>query len=151
MKMTSRGVERGEEGGQVARPLDDGAGGGLDGDAQLGRRSRGRGDVLPTPGGPKSRTWSRASPRLRGRLDGAPGGCAITWGWPTYSSRARGRERLVEAGVVVGGAGGDEPRIGSVHRAPGHDLQGAPQEVLEPAAAVVAQRRSTPRSASARE
>ena len=45
---------------------------------------------VPTPGGPKSSTWSRASPRARA-ASMATRRFAITCFWPTYSSRRRGR------------------------------------------------------------
>ena len=42
---------------------------------------------------------------------------ATTWAWPTYSSRRPRAQRLVEAGVVVDGAAGDEAGIGHVRSA----------------------------------
>ena len=46
--------------------------------------------VLPRPGGPYSRTWSRASPRLRA-ASRAIAMFSLTRFWPMYSSRRLGR------------------------------------------------------------
>ncbi len=63
--------------------------------------------VLPTPGGPKRRTWSRASPRLRA-ASMATRRLATTWGWPDVLVEGLRPQRLVEAGVVVGRPAGDD-------------------------------------------
>ena len=46
--------------------------------------------VLPSPGGPTSRTWSSASPRAFA-ASSAIASCSLTRSWPTNSSRRRGR------------------------------------------------------------
>ena len=61
----------------------------------------------------------------------------MTWGWPTYSSRRRGPQRLVEAGVVVGRAAGDEAGIGhgarlSARRACAGRAAGGPRSAPRP-------------------
>ena len=71
--------------------------------------------VLPTPGGPKSSTWSSASPRARAASI-ATRRFAITCGWPTYSSSRRGRSDASKPSVVVERAAGDEAGIGSQAR-----------------------------------
>ena len=46
--------------------------------------------VLPSPGGPESRTWSEARPRRRAASSTSPS-CSRTRRWPITSSRVRGR------------------------------------------------------------
>src|SRR2546428_291148 len=90
-------------------------------------------DVLPTPGGPKSSTWSRASPRLTA-ASMATRRLATTCGCPTYSSNVRGRSdwskpRSSSVARAEGGAarpqGGHQLRHldagQDVHRQPGAD------------------------------
>ena len=47
-------------------------------------------DVLPSPGGPASRTWSSASPRAFA-ASSAIASCSLTRSWPTKSASVRGR------------------------------------------------------------
>ena len=98
------GLECGEDGGEVAGPLDDRARGGLDAATSSSAAMTWARLVLPTPGGPKSRTWSRASPRARAAS-------MATRRFSTTCALAR-RTRRVGAGaararsrVVVDGAG----------------------------------------------
>jgi len=46
--------------------------------------------VLPSPGGPKSKTWSSASPRDRAASRAMPS-CSFAFSWPMNSCRRRGR------------------------------------------------------------
>ena len=62
---------------------------------------------MPTPGGPKSRTWSRASPRRARGLDGhAQVGDDLRLA--DVLVEAPRAQRDVEAEVVVDGPAGDE-------------------------------------------
>ena len=100
-------LERGEQRGEVAGPLDDRPGGGLDRDARARRRSRGRGSSCRRPGGPKSRTWSRASPRRARRLDRDPQ-VGDHLRLADVLVEPAGAEGDLEAEVVVDGSAGDE-------------------------------------------
>src|SRR5262245_38013106 len=93
--------------------------------------------VLPTPGGPNSSTWSSASPRLLAASI-ATLRFAITWGWPTYSSRRRGRSDWSKP--RSSSTARAETSRGSMRSAPRQGAQRATQEVLEAPAAVVLER-----------
>ena len=54
-------------------------------------------EVLPSPGGPASRTWSSASPRPRAASSAIPS-CSFTRSWPTNSASEPGRsERSISS------------------------------------------------------
>ncbi|CFW47475.1 Uncharacterised protein [Bordetella pertussis] len=61
--------------------------------------------VLPRPGGPNSRTWSSASPRLRAAAMKISS-CSRARCWPTYSSSALGRRaRSIDSSLGDTGCG----------------------------------------------
>ena len=60
-------------------------------------------DVLPSPGGPASSTWSSASPRAAA-ASSETASCSLSAGWPTNSSSRRGRsERSSSSSGVCSG------------------------------------------------
>ena len=64
-------------------------------------------EVLPSPGGPASRTWSSASPRPFA-ASSAIASCSLTRSWPTKSASERGAERALELLLAAVGDGGRE-------------------------------------------
>ena len=52
-------------------------------------------EVLPSPGGPASSTWSSASPRPRAASSAIPS-CSLTRSWPTNSASDRRAKRALE-------------------------------------------------------
>ena len=97
-------VEVGEDGGEVTGALERRP----TRDAQARPRARRRrcpdSVVFPRPGAPANRMWSTDCPRRRA----APSmisRCSFSRGWPTNSSRRRGR-RLVSSAISTGSAAG---------------------------------------------
>ena len=72
-------------------------------------------EVLPSPGGPASSTWSSASPRALAASI-ATASCSRSWRCPTNSSRRRGRSVTLE--LVLGGEVGRLDTLAAAHRAP---------------------------------
>src|SRR3989304_3784936 len=69
--------------------------------------------VLPTPGGPKSSTWSRASPRLRAASI-ATRRLGMTCPWPTYPpNRGGARPRAQRLDQLRGLDPGEEVNSGT--------------------------------------
>ena len=64
-------------------------------------------EVLPSPGGPASRTWSSASPRPFA-ASSAIASCSLTRSWPTKSASERRAERALELLLAAVGDGGRE-------------------------------------------
>ena len=76
--------------------------------------------VLPRPGGPTSRTWSSASPRVIAAVS-ATSSCSFSRSWPTNSAEVPRPQRAVELVLVLAQRRREELRLGrasaSVHAA----------------------------------
>ena len=108
---------------------------------------------MPTPGGPKSSTWSSASPRLRAPPRWRPAGSRPPCGWPTYSSRVRGRSDWSKPRSSSTGRP-ETMRVPQPWRAPDNSCSERRSRSSKRPAAVLAQRacrrRAPPRAASSR-
>ena len=110
--------------------------------------------VLPTPGRAEEEDVVEGLAAAAWRPRWRRGGSRSTWGWPTYSSRARGRRDWSKP--ASSSPARAETRRGSfIALASGDDLQGAAQEVLEPRRcrrrAAPGRRRARPPRASSRD